>query len=90
MLVSHLSICHLTRKQEIVYSKKKKESPLKIRFFVLDKCQQKFNLWKGSVLQMPKHQLSVSDLDMTHEIQEYINASVKTKKMFSKSQIKTL
>lgn len=53
MLVSHLNICHNIRKQEIVCYKK--ESLLKILFFVLDKCQQKFNLWEGSVLQMLKH-----------------------------------
>ena len=39
---------------------KKKESPLKIRFFfVLDECQQKFNPWKGSVQQMPTQRLPV-------------------------------
>lgn len=57
--LSPTSASATTLENKRLFAQKKRKSVKNLIFFFSDKCQQKFNLWKGSVLQMPKHRLPV-------------------------------
>lgn len=87
-LSPHLSICHHPKKRETVAKKKHVKD---FFFCVLNKCRQKFYLWRGCVLQMPQHWLPICLIKTWHMQFRSKLTSVKTKtSMFSKSSTKSL